>query len=259
VKFGSDGRSIDGTVKGVDASSDRAVVSIPASDIPSGTKPLGLADSRNVNVGDEVIAIGNPFGLDRTETSGIISGTARNIQAPNGYTISEALQTDAAINPGNSGGPLLNSAAEVIGVNSQIETGGGSAGNVGIGFAVSSNTVRQVVPGLKLGKKIEHPWLGVSIGISTSGKGALIAKATPGGPAANAGIQAGDVIESVNGKAIADSTDLAVTVNTEKVGEKVEVKYTRGGKEQTASVTVGTRPETAAAATPSPSGVPGTP
>jgi putative serine protease PepD len=259
VKFGADGEALNGTVKGVDASTDLAVVSIPSSGIPSGTQPLGLADSRNVNIGDEVIAIGNPFGLDRTETSGIVSGTARNIQAPNGYTISEAIQTDAAINPGNSGGPLLNSAAEVIGVNSQIETGGaGSNGNVGIGFAVSSNTVRQVVPGLKEGKEIEHAWLGVSIGGTAAGSqsatgtgtatsGAVIGDVTAGGPAARAGLQAGDVVTELDGQAIHSATDLTTKVNNETVGKEIEVTVLRSGKKQTVKLTIGTRPSTPAA------------
>src|SRR5919197_1895285 len=139
VKFGADGRSLDGEVRGTDASSDLAVVHIDPGSEPRGVKPLQFADSRQVQVGDPAIAIGNPFGLDRTATEGIVSGVGRHIQSPNGFEIASVIQTDAPINPGNSGGPLLDDSGHVIGVNSQIETGG-CQGNVGIGFAVPSNT-----------------------------------------------------------------------------------------------------------------------
>src|SRR5207244_1018747 len=138
---------------GVDPSSDLAVLSIDPRTIPSGVQPLQLADSRNVQIGDNVVAIGNPFGLDRTATEGIVSGLGRHIQAPNGFGIPSVIQTDAPINPGNSGGPLLDTSAHVIGVNSQIATAG-SEGNVGIGFAVPSNTLRQVVPRLEKGETV---------------------------------------------------------------------------------------------------------
>ena len=124
--------------------------------VPSAVKPLRLADSRTVRVGDVAIAIGNPFGLDRTATEGIVSGVGREIQAPNGFSIDSVIQTDAPINPGNSGGPLLNDSGRVIGVNSQIETGG-SSGNVGVGFAVPSNAVRQVVPALSAARRSSAP------------------------------------------------------------------------------------------------------
>jgi len=256
VQFGSDGKTIKGTVTGTDPSVDLAVVKIPTSAVPSGTKPLGLADSRTVNVGDDVIAIGNPFGLDRTETQGIISAIGRDIQAPNHYSISDALQTDAAINPGNSGGPLLNTAGDVIGVNSQIETGGGgSNGNVGIGFAVPSNDVRQVAPALAKGQTVAHPWLGVSVGASEAdGTGALIGSITPGGPAAAAGLRVGDVVLSIDGKAIADSSDLVQSVNADRVGQRITIKVKRDGKEVTVTATVGTRPNTPAQTTSSTGG-----
>ncbi len=156
VKFGTDGRTISGEVKGVDASSDLAVVHIDPSTIPAGVKPLQFADSSGVSVGDVAIAIGSPFGLDRTVTEGIVSSLGRTLTAPNGFQIDGVIQTDAAINPGNSGGPLLDDGGKVIGVNSQIATNGLSAGNVGIRFAVPSSTVRQVLPGLKLGKTVSH-------------------------------------------------------------------------------------------------------
>ncbi|MEA2479029.1 MAG: hypothetical protein QOJ07_951, partial [Thermoleophilaceae bacterium] len=139
VQFGERTQEHSARVIGKDTSTDLAVLKIAGD--TSKFKPLPLADSRNVHVGDTAIAIGNPFGLDRTATAGIVSATGRSIQAPNGFSIDDAIQTDAPINPGNSGGPLLNSGGQVIGVNSQIETAGGtSRGNVGVGFAVSSNT-----------------------------------------------------------------------------------------------------------------------
>ena len=147
VRFGANGTDLDGTVLGVDASSDLAIVHLQPGSAPKSAQPLPLADSRSVQVGDTAIAIGNPFGLDRTATEGIVSGLGRRIQAPNGFEIDSAIQTDAPINPGNSGGPLLNADGEVIGVNSQIATAG-SNGNIGIGFAIPSNTVRDALPQL---------------------------------------------------------------------------------------------------------------
>src|SRR3954464_1281060 len=148
VRFGDQGRTLDAPVLGRDASSDLAVLRVDPTDAGV-LHPLTLADSSRVHIGDNVVAIGNPFGLDRTATAGIVSGLGRHIQAPNGFDIDEVIQTDAPINPGNSGGPLIDARGRVIGVNSQIETGGGGGGNVGIGFAVPSNAVRDVVPRLE--------------------------------------------------------------------------------------------------------------
>jgi putative serine protease PepD len=241
VAFGSTGRLLTGTVIGADPSSDLAVVRIDPASEPSGVKPLGLADSRGVRVGDPVIAIGNPFGLDRTETAGIVSGLGRTIAAPNGFDISGAIQTDAAINPGNSGGPLLDDTGRVVGVNSEIETGGTSQGNIGIGFAVPSNSIRQVIPVLERGQTISRPWLGVSSSSSPSG-GAVIASLVSGGPADKAGIQAGDLITSIDGQAIADSAALASYVASKQTGDHVHVSVTRGGQIIAIDVQLGARP-----------------
>jgi putative serine protease PepD len=248
VKFGTDGRTIQGNVKGVDPSSDLAVVHIDPATIPSGTKPLEFADSTGVSVGDVAIAIGNPFGLDRTVTEGIVSSLGRTLQAPNGFQIDGVIQTDAAINPGNSGGPLLDDGGKVIGVNSQIATNGVSNGNVGIGFAVPSNTVRQVLPGLKLGRTVSHAWLGVQIGTpasasATAPSGAAIAAVTTGGPAEDAGLQAGDVVTQVDGQPINDSTDLSSFVNTKAPGDKVSLTVQRNGQTQKVDVTLQNRPK----------------
>jgi putative serine protease PepD len=249
VRFGRDGSSIDADVLGTDPSSDLAVVSIPKSAIPKGVKPLQFADSRNVRVGDMVIAIGNPFDLDRTATEGIVSALGRDIEAPNHYTINNVIQTDAPINPGNSGGPLLDDSAHVIGVNSQIATSGTSQGNLGIGFAVPSNTVRQVVPILKKGGTIKRAYLGVQTSSpdpAKGGTGAQVASTVPGGPAARAGLQIGDVIKSVGGKRIADPTQLSTLISSKSPGDQVSVVVERGGVSRTVQVTLGTRPASTA-------------
>jgi putative serine protease PepD len=242
VRFGSRGRQVTARVAGRDPSSDLAVVVLPDGAAPSTAKPLELADSTQVAVGDPVVAIGNPFGLDRTATEGIVSGLGREIQAPNGFSIEDAIQTDAAINPGNSGGPLLDDAARVVGVNSQIETGGGSSGNVGIGFAVPSNTVREAVPALAAGRRVPHAWLGIESGPSGSGSGAVVHTATSGGPADRAGIEPGDVIVSIDGERITAISDVSRIVNEKHPGDRVELSVRRGSREEMVGVTLGTRP-----------------
>jgi putative serine protease PepD len=247
VRFGANGTDLDGRVLGIDASSDLAVVHIQPGSAPKAAQPLPLADSRSVQVGDTAIAIGNPFGLDRTATEGIVSGLGRRIQAPNGFEIDQAIQTDAPINPGNSGGPLLDDSGRVIGVNSQIETGGGtSGGNVGIGFAVPSNTVRSVVPILEQGKNVEHAFLGVQAAADVSGgiapAGAEIADVTPGGPAEAAGLQPGDIITAIDGKPIDSFDQVSAIVNAHKVGDEIDLRVNRGGGERSFHVKLGTRP-----------------
>jgi putative serine protease PepD len=242
VSFGANGRALHGHVVGSDPSSDLAVVRVSPSDVPAGAKPLKIADSRNVQVGDSVIAIGNPFGLDRTETAGIVSAIGRDIQAPNGFQIDQAIQTDAAINPGNSGGPLLDDAGEVIGVNSQIETGGISSGNVGIGFAVPSNSVRQVVPKIEAGQAISRPFLGVSTGATPTGTGAVVSSVVPGGPADKAGLQPGDVIETIDGQPVADPSAVSTLVGARHAGDRMQVQVLRGGQSLSIGVRLGVRP-----------------
>jgi putative serine protease PepD len=249
VRFGASGNDLDGEVLGVDASSDLAVIHLQPGSAPKTAKPLPLADSRSVQIGDTAIAIGNPFGLDRTATEGIVSGLGRRIQAPNGFEIDEAIQTDAPINPGNSGGPLLDDSGRVIGVNSQIETGGASGGNVGIGFAVPSNTVRQVVPVLEQGKSVEHAFLGVQAAADVTGgiapAGAEIADVTTGGPAEAAGLQPGDIITAIDGKQIDSFDQVSKIVNEHKVGDEIDVRVDRGGGERSFHVELGTRPKSA--------------
>src|SRR3954464_9694094 len=164
-----DGKALSAKLVGQDASTDLALLKVDATNL----KPLALGDSSSVQVGDPAYAIGNPFGLDRTLTTGVISALQREISSPNGFSIDDVLQTDAAINPGNSGGPLFNAQGQVIGVNSQIEStnssSSGQAGNVGIGFAIPSNTVKTVIEQLKATGKVSHAYLGVQ---TQDGKGA---------------------------------------------------------------------------------------
>jgi putative serine protease PepD len=245
VKFGTDGRILRGTVRAVDPSSDLAVVHIDPSDAPSNAKPLQFADSTGVQVGDVAIAIGNPFGLDRTLTEGIVSSLGRTLQAPNNYQIDDVIQTDAAINPGNSGGPLLDDGGKVIGVNSQIATNGISNGNVGIGFAVPSNTVRQVLPGLKQGRAVSHAWLGVQIDSNPANitkPGATIGAVTTNGPAEDGGVQVGDVVTSVDGKAINDATGLSSAINHKAPGDHIKLTVERNGSKTDLDITLKARP-----------------
>jgi putative serine protease PepD len=245
VRFGPNARSIRAEVTGTDPSSDLAVLKIRVADTPN-VAPLAFADSSRVRVGDEAIAIGNPFGLDRTATAGIVSGLGREIRAPNGYQIDEVIQTDAPINPGNSGGPLLDVDGRVIGVNSQIATSGQTGrGNVGIGFAVPANTVRQVVPRLKQGQTIDRPYLGVSTGPAspTSPDGAVVSGVAPGGPGQRGGLQVGDVIVGINGRPVNDPADVSAAVNSQAPGDVVTVQIRRDGQPVTLDVELGTRPK----------------
>ena len=241
---------IDAEVIGADASTDLAVLRI---DDTTGLTPLTLADSDAVGVGDTAVAIGYPLGLDRTVTAGIVSGLGRSIQAPNGFSIDEVIQTDAPINPGNSGGPLLDARARVIGVNSQIATAGGGGGNVGIGFAVPSNTVREIIPQLIGGSTIDRAYLGVSTSESLDGRGAVVREVTPGGPARDAGMRAstsptgagGDVIIAIEGSAVTGPQDVADAISSRAPGETVEVRVRRDGGELTIAVELGRRPQSA--------------
>ena len=248
VRFDDNGESIPARVVGSDPSSDLAVLKVNPASAPT-LIALPLADSDQVKVGDAAIAIGFPLGLDKTATAGIVSGLGREIRAPNGFTIDEVIQTDAPINPGNSGGPLLDDRGRVIGVNSQIATAG-SNGNVGIGFAVPSNTVREVVPRLERGETIQRPYLGVSTTEPARGSGAAVAEVSPGGPAARAGLQGGsritgqggDVIVSIDGKAVAAPDDVSQLIAGKRPGDRVSVEVLRNGNRRSIEVELGVRP-----------------
>jgi putative serine protease PepD len=238
VRF-ANGKTYDATVVGTDPSTDLAVIDVNAPS--SAFTPLILADSSAVTVGHEVVAIGSPFGLENTVTSGIVSALDREMQAPNGYTINGAIQTDAAINHGNSGGPLLDMQGRVIGVNSQIESDSG--GSDGVGFAVPSNTVKSIVSQLVAGGTVEHAYLGVGLSQTEGGtSGALVSEVRSGAPAAVAGLQAGDVITSVDGDSVASVEELQSEIDSRKPGDTVRIGYVRDGADHTVSVKLGTRP-----------------
>ncbi|MBN1530192.1 MAG: trypsin-like peptidase domain-containing protein [Thermoleophilaceae bacterium] len=243
VKIG-DGPTRTAQVVGTDTSSDIALLKVDPGD--QRLVPLALADSDDLHVGDPTFAIGNPYGLERTLTTGVVSALDREISAPNGFSIDGVIQTDAALNPGNSGGPLLDAAGRVIGVNSQIESSGssadGTASNSGIGFAVPSNTVKSVVKQLLEDGTAEHAYLGVQTSDAESG-GARVAAAVDGGPASDAGIRAGDVVTSVDGHAIGDSGDLSSAIDDHEPGDEVSIVVERGGEQQTLHVKLTDRPQ----------------
>jgi putative serine protease PepD len=240
VRFGDSGEQVDAEVLGTDISSDLAVLRVDPGSVGQ-LRPLPLANSERVRVGDAVVAIGHPFGLDRTATAGIVSGVGREIQAPDGFQIDEVIQTDAPINPGNSGGPLLDARGRVVGVNSQIATGGAGGGNVGIGFAVPSNTVREVLPKLIRGETIERPYLGVTT--APHPDGAEIQEIVPGSPAADAGLEPGDVITGVDGREVRDPDDILDAIKGLEPGDEVQVEADSGGVTQNFDVELEARPQ----------------
>jgi S1-C subfamily serine protease len=258
VKF-EKGDAVDAKVEGSDLSTDMAVIKVDTDS--KKLKPLRLGDSGKVNVGDPAIAIGNPFGFDRTVTTGIVSALQRQIDAPNGLKINNVIQTDASINPGNSGGPLLDGTGKVIGINSQIASPGG--GSVGIGFAVPINTAKRVMPQLEKGN-VERAYLGVTtISVTkriaegfnlAQDRGALVQEVDRNGPADKAGIRGGriettegltgggDLLVKIDGKDIRTSEDVAAAITDNKPGDVVTVEYYRGKDKKTAKVKLGKRP-----------------
>jgi len=261
------GKTVEAHVVGTDPSNDLAILRIPTDGLT--LHPLTLGDSSAMQVGDPVYAIGNPFDLERTLTTGVISALQRQITAPNGFTIDNVLQTDAPINPGNSGGPLLNAAGQVIGINSQIETGGSSGGSVGIGFAVPINTAKSEIAQLEKGGTVRGAYLGLTsltidgalsaLNLPVS-SGALVQSVEPGTAAAKAGIRGGsttveggqvavggDIVVKINGKTVRSSEDLANDIEAQKPGDKVTIELLRGNghggyEHKTVTVTLGTRP-----------------
>jgi putative serine protease PepD len=230
------GKTYSAHVVGTDKSTDLAVIKV---DAPSGElHPLSVGDSSDLQVGDGVVAIGSPFGLEETVTSGIVSALHRAIQAPNNFTINDSIQTDAAINHGNSGGPLLNAQGRVIGVNAQIRSDSG--GNEGVGFAIPSNTVRSIASQLISSGKAEHAYLGISIDATAST--ARVADVKPSTPAAKAGLKAGDVVTALDGNDIGSGDDLTRAIDSHKPGDEVTLTYRRGGSEHSVQLTLATRP-----------------
>jgi len=262
----SDTELMDATVVGSDPSTDIAVLKIKGAWSRSLT-PLALGNSSAIQVGDAVVAIGNPFGLERTVTAGIVSALQRRIKAPNGFQIDEVIQTDAAINHGNSGGPLLNANGEVIGVNSQIESESG--GNVGIGFAIPIDTVKDVASQLIKSGKVEHAYLGIDMVPINSDladnfrvpvdKGVLVQRVVAGSPAAQAGLKGGttqvvlagqtywlggDVITKVDGQTVETSDQLASVVISKQPGDSLDLEVHRGQETLNVTVELGRQPST---------------
>ena len=259
--------TVKATVVGTDPSTDLAVLRVDTA--ASALTPLPMGNSDALRVGDPVVAIGNPFGLDRTATAGIVSALQRLIQAPNRFAIDHVIQTDAPINPGNSGGPLLNARGQVIGVNTQIETGTGTSttGNVGIGFAVPSNTVKDVVAQILRTGRVDHAYLGISGQALTEDvadtynlpveEGVLVGEVTSSSGADRAGLQGGetevvvagesyvlggDIIVALDGKKISSLEELRDAISARKPGDKIKIVIYRDAAKTSVTVTLGRRP-----------------
>jgi S1-C subfamily serine protease len=268
VKLGESEKGYEAEVVGADPGTDIALLKVEAPG--KELRPLTLGHSAEVEVGDPVVAIGNPFGLDRTVTSGIVSALQRQIQAPNGFSINHVIQTDAAINPGNSGGPLIDAGGEVIGINSQIATGGGGDGNVGIGFAIPIDTIRAEINQLETKGEVEHAFLGISGGTITpelakalnlpAKQGVIVQQVVKGGPADKAGLEAGttsatingqevrlggDIITEADGKQLKGMEQLVEVIQDSQPGDKLELKVLHDGDEKSVDVTLGTQPKKA--------------
>jgi S1-C subfamily serine protease len=265
VNFSQNDR-IEARVVGSDPATDVALLAIDAH--RRALSPIPLGNSDTVAVGEPVVAIGNPFGLDRTVTSGIVSAVQRQIQSPSGFAIDKVIQTDAAINKGNSGGPLLDAQGRVIGINTQIATDGtGSEGNVGIGFAVPVNTVKSVLAELMRTGRVDHAYLGVNLEDVTAdvasfanlpSQGVIVESVISGGPAEQAGLRGtdgstvilrgqsyqlgGDVITKADGRPIASGDELRSVIGEKRPGDKLSLEISRDGEITSVQVTLGRQP-----------------
>lgn len=235
VEF-ADGTEVDAEVVGTDPSTDIAVLDVdrPASELT----PLSFASTGSLQVGSPVIVLGSPFGLEGTLTTGVISAVGREIQAPNGFTIENAVQTDAALNNGNSGGPVLDTQGRVVGVAAQIRSESG--GSDGVGYAIPGDTAKRVADELIADGKVEHAYLGVSL--EDDGAARLV-NVVAGSPAGQAGLRTGDVVTEVDGKAIETGDELREAIDAKKPGDELELKVQRGESERDVTVELGTRPE----------------
>jgi S1-C subfamily serine protease len=267
VTIGEDGDPVAAEVVGADPSTDLALLDADAD--AGDLQPLPLGGAANLEVGDPVVAIGNPLGLDHTATAGIVSALGREIDAPNGFTITNAIQTDAPINPGNSGGPLLDADGEVVGITSQIATAGGQ-GNIGIGFAVPAETAREVVQELLEDGEVDQAFLGLTGADITSEaarvldlpteNGVLVQDVVPNGPADEAGIEAGsaeanigpaplriggDIIVEAGGDPVDSMEDVIAAVEEREPGDELELTLLRDGDEETVTVELADRPASA--------------
>ena len=236
----SDSHTVSAKPVGKDLDTDLALLRVD----PEGLdlKPLQLGNSKTVQVGDPTVAIGNPFGLERTLTTGVVSSLQRRLSAPSGFTIENVIQTDAALNPGNSGGPLIDAAGRVIGINSQIVTGrgDGSGGSVGIGFAVPVNTAKEVIPQLEETGHVERAYLGVEG--STAGDGVVVEQVHPDSPAAAAGLQDADVLRSLDGRSVHSMADVSAILERHRPGDVIRVGVTSGGQPRDVQARLADRP-----------------
>jgi putative serine protease PepD len=240
------GMKVPAKVVGTDPSTDVAVihVNVPASEL----HPITFADSSAAQVGDPVVAIGSPFSLPETVTAGIVSAVGRSITAPNNYTITGAIQTDAAINPGNSGGPLLDGNGQVVGLSDQIETNNttasGEGSSSGVGFAIPSNTVAHIAREIIAGQPIRHAYVGVFLNGASTG-GAQITSVQPNSPASRAGLRTNDLVTAIDGKTIRSTQQFIETVDTYSPGQTITVTIKRAGTVKQLKLTLGTRPQSA--------------
>jgi len=242
VRF-QDGQTAKATVVGTDSSTDVAVIHVNVAS--SELHPIAFADSSAAQVGDPVVAIGSPFSLPETTTQGIVSAVGRSITAPNNYTITGAIQTDAAINPGNSGGPLLDANGRVLGLSDQIETNNttvsGQGSSSGVGFAVPSNTVARIARAIIAGHPIQHPFVGVELNGNSSG-GAQVTTVEAASPAQQAGLRPTDVITAINGTPVTSTESFIATVDNFAPGQTITLTVKRGGQTQQLKLKLATRP-----------------
>ena len=232
------GKEYRATLVGADPSTDLAVLKIEAP--RTALEPLALANSADVSVGDPVLALGSPFGLEGSITAGIVSAVGRTMRAPNGFSIADSIQTDAPINSGSSGGPLIDAAGTVIGINAQIESSSG--GNEGVGFTIPSATARRVADALLAGEQVTFPYLGAQLTDAPSGGGAEIAAVQPDSPAEAGGLEPGDVVTAVDGRSISSADELVAAVAALDPGDVVTLTVGRAGGTRDVDVTLGTRP-----------------
>ena len=237
VRF-EDGREVQARVIGTDPSTDVAVLELDeGADLPTA---LDRGSSEALEVGDPVVAIGSPFGLQGSLTTGVVSGLGRTIRAPDGFAIDDVIQTDAALNPGNSGGPLLDLDGRVVGMNAQIASESGS--NSGIGYAIPIETIQSVVEQLLDSGQVQHAYLGVHVADAENNGGARIVEVRQGGPADDAGLQDGDVVVKAGDDDVQNGDDLRHAVTSRKPGEELRLEVRRDGNTRTVTVELGTRP-----------------
>jgi S1-C subfamily serine protease len=234
LRFGRSSEEVRARIVGSDRATDLAVLRIDPDEV-RGEEPLALAPAESIRVGDPVLAVGTPYRLQSSASAGIVSATGREIEGLTGFSVPDAVQTDAAINPGNSGGPLVDARGRVVGVNSQ---GRGP----GVGFAVSSTTMRRVIPQLVAGRDVRTAYLGVSIG-DVGDRGARVESVTDGSPAERAGLRAGDRIVSIDGRATRAEGTVASAVAAARPGKRVTIEIRRGGDERSLTAKLGTQPQ----------------